>query len=177
MKRKSPLCLTTRITAAGLGAAVGLASHQAAAAPGDPHTVEAPDDDPVSSAGEWTPQDEKKRRAWVYTAIAGVGLVAVGGAMSIAGRVMVVRGPKKLGELRGTNGELPVDSKERVSAIRTTKAGFVSLYAGMGVIALGAVMAAVGGAKARKLRRQKSQMAWGIAPDRHGAHVSMGVRF
>lgn len=155
---------------------VGLTSFQAAAAPDDPHTVEAPPDDPPP-AGEWTPQHEKKRRAWVYTAIAGVGLVAVGGAMSIAGRVMAVRGPKKLDELRGPNGELPVDSKERVHAIRTTKAGFVSLYAGMGVIAVGALMAGLGGAKARKLRRQKSQMAWGIAPSRHGAHVSMGVRF
>lgn len=175
MKRKSPLSPKTRIAAAGLGAVVGLTSVQAAAAPGDPHTVEAPDEAPQGD--EWTPQHEKKRRAWVYTAIAGVGLVAVGGAMAIAGRVMAVRGPKKLSDLRGTNGELPVDSKERVQAIRTTKAGFVSLYAGMGVVALGAVMASLGGAKARKLRRQKSQMAWGIAPSRHGAHVSMGVRF
>jgi len=156
---------------------VGLTSFQAAAAPDDPHTASQADGEPVSSADEWTPQDERKRRAWVYTAISGIGLVAVGGAMSIAGRVMMVRGPKKLGELRGTNGELPVDSKERVHAIRTTKAGFVSLYVGMGVLTAGVLMAGLGGTMARKLRKQKSQMAWGIAPSRHGAHVSMGVRF
>ena len=178
MKRKRPLTPTTRIASAGLGAVVGLTSLQVAAAPDDPHTVEAPsDDEPVPTAREWTPQDERKRRAWIYTAISGVGLVAIGGALTIAGRVMVSRGPQKLDDLREDSGELPVDSKERVHAIRTTRAGFASTYVGIGVIVVGAVLAGVGGAKARKLRKLKSQMAWGIAPSRQGAHVSLGVRF
>lgn len=124
--------------------------------------------------------DRKIRRS-ARTSIAGGSIAILGIASVIAGGVMVGIKPRaKIQKLEGDNGgPLPDDDPEKKRLENVAQAGPITLYAGLGMVAVGAVVAVIAGRRLKKLRdsKRKTAVAFAPAPMWGGAALTAEVRF
>ena len=135
------------------------------------------------SEGDPRVLNRKIRTAGKVT-LAGGGIALLGGVTAISGAVILyaVRPSSRLSSYASDNmGALPTDDSKRHRLITLNQTAPVLVFAGLGVLVTGAIIAAVGRIRFKKLRekRRTSTVAFAPAPAALGRGVEMHleVRF
>jgi len=121
----------------------------------------------------------KKIRRASSTTIAGGAIAVLGLTSLIGGTVLFTLPRSQLEKLKSDNGGvLPPDDPKRQRAITMARVSPALIGAGAGVFVVGAIMAAVGARKFKKLREEKrTSVAFAPMPMRRGGGLGVEVRF
>jgi hypothetical protein len=121
----------------------------------------------------------KKMRRAGHTAIAGGAIGVLGLTTLIGGTVLYVLPHSQLEKLeQGNDGALPPGDEKRQRALTMARVSPAIIGIGAGVLVVGAVMAAVGARRFKKLREEKrTSVAFAPMPTRRGGGLMLEVRF
>lgn len=114
----------------------------------------------------WTPELERKRKAWTGVTYVGVAGFALGAVATLVGLLMNSRAESQLAEVGvdGNSSTVAATGSDRTKAINRAQVGKTMLITGYITLAAGGVMATIALPVAQRLKKQKEAVSAHITP-------------